>query len=159
LKSSKKLDNQFAGILTLDQHQAARQNGMRIVVASRPAKKAPRSAIASEVPAPKAVALRPAVEVTEDTPKYYVNHMEVTSSMHEFSLTFARVPSKLSQGQWEKIESSQSIMISADLQLLIPPTLINTMLQAISQQKDTYERQFGLKLSDAATVVIEGPVK
>src|SRR5208282_4226067 len=75
----------------------------------QPPRKAARKAPLAPTPQSTLAPLRPLFEVTEDTPQYYVNHAEVTFNLHEFAITFARVPSRLTKEQWEKVMNSQPV--------------------------------------------------
>ncbi len=83
-------------------------------------KKAAARAETAPAPTVTLMPLRPLFEVSEDTPQYYVNYMEVTLSLHEFALTFGRLPSRLNLKQWENIANNRPIVIPCDLQVVIP---------------------------------------
>jgi hypothetical protein len=83
-------------------------------------------------------------QVGEETFTYYANHAEITSSAHDFALLFARTPSKLSPEKLqEALSGGGSLSLTCDVQILIPATLIDGLIQALNTQKATRERQYG----------------
>lgn len=83
------------------------------------------------------------VRVNEDTPDYYINYAEVASSLNEFSLYGARVPTKLSAFELEELQKSGQIAVEPLVQLTMPITIINGLINALKTQMALYEDQFG----------------
>jgi hypothetical protein len=81
-------------------------------------------------------------QVGDETFTYYANHAEIACTPHEFAILFARVPTKLPP---EKIEEAMAgnLTLPCDVQILIPTTLINGLIQALTTQKATYEQRYG----------------
>lgn len=89
---------------------------------------------------PQTFQLRPAFITSEDTPQYYVNHAEINANQHEFTITLGRIPSRLTPSQAEQARTSTEVSFPADLQLLVPPTMIAGLIDALRNQKEFYEK-------------------
>jgi hypothetical protein len=77
------------------------------------------------------------------TPTYYVNHAEITSNPFEVTISFARFPSKFSPGASETIGTTGILEVEAELQVLIPPTLLPGLIRALTTQKATLDAMMG----------------
>ena len=80
------------------------------------------------------------VHPTEDTPQYYVNHIEVASSKNEFAMYCVRVPSKI-QPDW--IEGNGILRLEPELEVTFPVTIIQGLIDALTKQRDAYSKVFG----------------
>jgi hypothetical protein len=78
----------------------------------------------------------------EETYTYYSNHAEVAYLAHEFAILFARIPTKLPPDKIEEVMGG-NLNLTAEVQILIPTTLINGLIQALTRQKAAYEEQHG----------------
>lgn len=105
-------------------------------------------------PAPKSVAKKPVGDSTtlaakvvlhasDETPDYYINYAEMASSANEFSLYGVRVPTKLSDLALSTIREAGTIDLEPSVQLTMPITLIDGLINALQTQKGLYEAQFG----------------
>ena len=92
------------------------------------------------------LSVRIVIDVRDDTPHYYINHAEINSTQHEFTLSAGRIPAKFSPDQLQRAKETATIIIPADIQILIPPSLIPGLIRALSTQKDLYERTHGVTL-------------
>ena len=52
--------------------------------------------------------------------------------LHDFVLTMGRVPGRLSREMIEKAKTTGVVSFSADLQVIIPPTLVVGLIRALS---------------------------
>ena len=108
----------------------------------RPAKDAknrkPRSAIA-QTPKEGRVFL----EVSPNAPVYYVSHAEVSHTQHDIGLAFGLMPTRLSPADRETAMTTGELHIETMVQILIPPTLLPGLINALSIQKEKYEEMFG----------------
>ena len=77
---------------------------------------------------------------TEDTPQYYVNHIEVASSKNEFAMYCVRVPSKVQPGQ---IGENGTLVLEPELEITFPVTIIQGLIDALTKQRDAYGELFG----------------
>ena len=77
---------------------------------------------------------------TEDTPQYYVNHIEVASSKNEFAMYCVRVPSKI---QPDRVEEGGILRLEPDLELTLPVTIIQGLIDALTKHRDAYSKVFG----------------
>lgn len=115
-----------------------------------------RKTKASARPTPAAPAASPtriALQVPPETPIYYVNYAEIGFTAHEFSLTAVRAPTKLSPAVLEMVRAEGTLTLDADIQLVIPPTMIPGLIRALSISKDQYEQSTGITIKD---VGVEG---
>jgi len=104
-------------------------------------------------------ALPPQINVTairmeplESASTYYVNHIEIGSSAHDFSLICGRLPGKLSAEQFEDIREGGALVVEPEVQIIIPATLVLGLIKALTIQKDTYEKTYGVKLNEIRNV-------
>jgi hypothetical protein len=89
------------------------------------------------------------MDSNDATAVYYVNYAEAAFSPHEFCLSAARVPTKLPQGRMEEVQRSGAMIVSADVQLVFPPTLIPGLIRALNTIKDAYEKATGITIREA----------
>ena len=100
-------------------------------------------------PAPAtSVKARISLTVGPDTPVFYVNFAEVTFTAHEFSVLAARTPAKLAPEVVAGVQKGETLTFGADIQLVIPPTLLPGLINALSLTKDQYEQSTGIKIKD-----------
>jgi hypothetical protein len=79
-------------------------------------------------------------DVKPDTPSYYVNYLGVSHSPYDFTLSAAKIPSPLTQKQAELAKSGQQISVEPLMQLVMPPLLIDGLINALIDQKAKYEK-------------------
>jgi hypothetical protein len=91
----------------------------------------------------EAVNLKVVVEASLDTPTYYVNHAEIAVSQHEFAILFARLPTKPSRAEIVEATSSGELVVDPEFQILIPPTLLQGLIDALEKSRDQYDTLFG----------------
>jgi hypothetical protein len=109
------------------------------------------AAINQEGPPEVSLTIRPLIDVREDTPQYYTNHIELSMTPHEFCLSAGRMPSRLRPDEIAEAQQSGIVKVPADVQILFPTTLVAGLLRVLSVQKDLYEKQFGVELKDSAS--------
>ena len=88
---------------------------------------------------PPTITTQIVLRVTDETPQYYINHAEVASSQHEFSLYGTYVPTKVPP---ELIDSAQELGVihrEALFQIVMPISLMDGLINALKKQKDFYE--------------------
>jgi hypothetical protein len=73
----------------------------------------------------------------------YANHFEVSQSIHEFSIVAARAPSRVSTDMIELLRGGNPVPINAQVQLLIPPTVVPRLIVALQRQVEKYVEQHG----------------
>lgn len=83
---------------------------------------------------PKVVQVKMRVDITPDTPNYYVNFAEVSQTPHDFCLAVARIPSKISTSHQQELKASGVISIDPTLTLTLPPTLLHGFLLTKSEK-------------------------
>ena len=96
-----------------------------------------------KIPEAKAVVAKVVLHPSEDTPQYYINYAEIATSQNEFSIYGIRVPTKLSTDEVEAIKKSGELHLEPEVQIIIPVTLIQGLIDALIQQRDLYAAQFG----------------
>ena len=74
-------------------------------------------------------------DIKPDTPSYYVNYISVSHSPYEFTLSVAKIPSPLTHEQAEFAKNGQKIPVEPTLQLLIPPLVVDGLINALIDQK------------------------
>jgi hypothetical protein len=104
-------------------------------------KRLPRAKPAPKRPAPKSILIR--VEPDEDTPTYYVNHLEVGHSLHEFALNATRAPTVLSKNRRADAQESGELVVSPELQLIFSPLCAKALAGVLETQIAAYEKRFG----------------
>ena len=87
--------------------------------------------------------VRIVVDVSPDTPTYYANHVEIAINKHEIAVWIARIPTKPGREEMAFAEASGEIVVDAEMQILLPPTLIDGLLSALQTTKDNFETAFG----------------
>lgn len=90
--------------------------------------------------------VRIVIDVRHDTPRHYINYAEINSTPHEFTFLAGRIPAKFSSDQLQCAKESSTVIIPADIEILIPPSLIPGLIRALATQKDLYERKYGVTL-------------
>src|SRR4051812_24873570 len=99
----------------------------------RARRKAPRRRTARTAPL-DTLNLQVKVRHSLDTPFYYVNFVEVGHSTMEFALTVGRLPPRLDDASLELVRTTGVIELDPTLQLLVPPTVIPNLIQALGVQ-------------------------
>jgi len=90
-----------------------------------------------------AVTVTPVMLSPSDLQYYYVNHIEVSSSKYEFAITAGRLPARFTDEQKQQIKDTQKLIIEPNIQLLIPANLISGLINALTIQKESYEKHHG----------------
>ena len=83
------------------------------------------------------------VEVRPDTPTYYVNHAEVTNSPHDFAITFAQLPIKLTPEAVNIAKETHKISLEPVVTTVVPATLVPGLIKALMTRRELYEKTFG----------------
>ncbi len=83
------------------------------------------------------------VEARPDTPFYYVNCMSVTHSAFDFTIGATRVPLPLSPEQMASAKKKEPIVLEPTVQLVTAPWVIKHLIEALTEQVNKYEEQFG----------------
>ena len=107
----------------------------------------PGKQLVAQAPA-KAVKARPVLDINESTANYCVNFAEVSYTVHEFSIQAVRMPTKLSDERLEAARKSGVAKFTAEVQLVLPPTLLPGLIRALTISKENYEKQFGVAIAD-----------
>lgn len=96
-----------------------------------------KEALADSVPVQLVIDLAP------DTPSYYANHVEIAVNKHEISLRIAKIPTKPGRAEMAAAEATGELIIDAEMEILIPPTLIKGLIAALETSRQNYETLFG----------------
>ena len=89
------------------------------------------------------LAIKIQLDTSSGTPVYYVNHAEVSSGQHDFSITAARVPGMFTPAEIEALQASGKLTVAADAQLVFAPTLLPLLIAALEAQLKKYETSYG----------------
>jgi hypothetical protein len=114
-----------------------------------------KTKIDSEPPVPPAPNTSQSVTVTfvltppKGTKPTYTNFIEVVQTAHDFTLTGAQLPVKLSQEQIRVASEGQAVPIEADFQITFPVSILVGLIDALMSQKETYEKMNNLTLRSA----------
>jgi hypothetical protein len=108
---------------------------------ARPAK-AKRAAKAKPAK-PQTMQARIVVDLSPDTPTYYVNHMEIAVNKYELALWLARLPTKPGRAETALAEQTGEIVVEPEFQILISPTLLPRMVSALTEARKNYEAIYG----------------
>ena len=102
-------------------------------------KSTPRKRRAKKVePTPTMLSMRVVLEETEDVSLFYANYAEVTHSAHEFAIFGVQVPAKLSEEQNSRVKESGVLSLPAEFQIIVPPTMIPGLIEALQGQLKVY---------------------
>ena len=93
------------------------------------------------------LALSIALEPTDDIPSYYINHIEISHTRHDFGLDCAHLPTTLSAKVIDEVKRSGVLSWEPLIRLIVPPTLIPGLIRALQAQQSKYEDRFG-KIKD-----------
>lgn len=91
----------------------------------------------------ESVPVRLVVDASRETPTYYANHVEIAINKHEIALWVARIPTKPGRDEMALAEMTGEIVIDAEMQILLPPTLIDGLISALETTKTNFETAFG----------------
>lgn len=81
-----------------------------------------------------------------DSPALFVNHFEIRSNLHEFSLLAKRMPTKLSPAEIESAQADGHFIVEPDVQLIVPPTVMPSLISALTIALEGYEARYGAVL-------------
>jgi hypothetical protein len=98
------------------------------------------------------VTARVIFDVSEDIATYYVNHAEVAQSKHEFAIFWGRAPTKVSTQQLTLVKQTGEIHIEPLVQIIVPPTLVQGLIDALGKQKQRYEQAHGKVHDDPVSI-------
>ncbi len=96
-----------------------------------------------KTPETKPVAAKVVLHPSEDTAQYYINYAEVAVSQNEFSIYGVRIPTKPRPYEVEAIKISGELHLEPEVQIIIPVTVIQGLIDALIRQRDLYTAQFG----------------
>jgi hypothetical protein len=121
---------------------AATNQGLEMAKSAkgRAASKAPKQKPNTQPNTPISLAARVILEVGADVPSYYVNYVDIAQSAHEFTLSVAKVPTRLAAQAMQNLQATGELRAEALLQLIVPPTLLPSLIKALVLQKDLYEQ-------------------
>src|SRR3989442_12404014 len=87
-------------------------------------------------------AIKVNVSVQYNSDPLYANYAEVSSAQHEFQMGFALAPTKPSAEQIEQARAG-NVKLDGLVQILLPPTVIPSLIRALTTTKDQHEAMFG----------------
>jgi hypothetical protein len=92
---------------------------------------------------PETVTAKVRLDLPTDTPTYFSNYLEITNTMHEFVLAGVRTPPKLSPDQMAEARETGALAMNAEFALVVPPTVVPGLIDALVKHRERYEATFG----------------
>lgn len=92
---------------------------------------------------PKHVAINLKIEVKPDTPYYYTTFMTVSHGPHDFTISVGKAPSFFTAEQIADAQKGEALVVESILQLIVPPRVTVSLIEALKIQVQNYEQQFG----------------
>jgi Protein of unknown function (DUF3467) len=83
------------------------------------------------------------IDASPDAGIHYVNLAEVGHSRHDFFVLLARTPIKPSQTELVHIRETGEVHVEALVQLVMPPTFVPGLINALQTRLSAYEMEFG----------------
>lgn len=104
-------------------------------------RRAPRKT--ASAPADVQAQVKVSLEPSFETVPYYVNHIEVGHTRHEFTILAGRVPAKMSAERFAQIKETGLLQLEPDVTLMVAPTLLPGLIRALQTQQDKWEKANG----------------
>lgn len=101
-----------------------------------------------KIKAPQRVTANIKLDIRPDTPSYYVNYMAVGHTNHDFTISVARTPAFLTPEQEARAKKESIVSLETTLQLVVPPTLIKGLIEALTKQINKYEKETKQKVKN-----------
>jgi hypothetical protein len=79
----------------------------------------------------------------------YANFIEVVQTAHDFTITGAQLPVKLSQENIRIAREGKAVPIEADFQITFPASLLIGLIDALISQKEIHEKVHNTALGAA----------
>jgi hypothetical protein len=89
-----------------------------------------------------------AIDVPEGTPSYYSNWIEVSNTKWDFCLTAALMPSRHNKAKIAEMQANRALTLTAEVQLIIPTTLLPGLIRALTMQKERFEKETKTELKE-----------
>ena len=83
------------------------------------------------------------MDANPDAPFYYVNHMEVSHTPHDFTLAVVQIPPKLTNEVMKTALSTGEVRLLPTLYVTFPFTLLPGLVEALNTQRKAFEDQNG----------------
>ena len=114
---------------------------MKKATPTKAAKKATSKKVAAKESksGPVTMNVKISVEVSEGTPVYYANYLEIAHSSIEFALNVVRIPTKPTRSQMELVQSGEPLTVEPEMQILFSPKLAIGLVKALQLQITAYE--------------------
>lgn len=88
--------------------------------------------------------IRPEIAITETSSQFYVNAASVSHSQHEFAMAFVRLPTRITPSLLKSLKDGGGVLhTSADVQVTFAPTVMPSLIAALTAQMEKYEARFG----------------
>jgi hypothetical protein len=89
-----------------------------------------------------------AVDVPDGVPSYYVNWIEISHTKWDFCIIGATMPARHNQSKIAELKATRVLTLNADVQLIIPPTLLPGLISALTIQKEKFEKEMNMELKE-----------
>ena len=80
---------------------------------------------------------------TDETVAVYANSFDIASSFNDVTISFGRMPPKLSKLDAEEVARAGTMEIDALVQVTFSPQVLPQLIKALIAQKTAYEQGFG----------------
>lgn len=91
----------------------------------------------------KEVTAKAVMAALGDAPSYYANFFEIAHSPYDFGISLGQIPAKVTQSQIKRAEEKGEVPIEPILEIVFPPSLIESLIEALQKQKGDYEKKYG----------------
>lgn len=112
-----------------------------MVSAKKSARKSDRKKAPTKEQEVESLSAKVVIHPSEDTPFFYINYAEIVVSEHDFNLYGVRVPAKLVPSEINILKESGEINVEPIVHLIIPATIIDGLINALTRQKEVYKQQ------------------
>jgi hypothetical protein len=86
------------------------------------------------------IALRVELNLTDDTPTYYINYAEVSRSAVEIGIGFALLPTKLNSARLAEAQVDGRLIHPPLFHVVMLPDTARGLISALQQQLDEFDR-------------------
>lgn len=109
--------------------------------AKKAARKSDRKKASTKQQEAESLSAKVVIHPSEDTPFFYINYAEIVISENDFNLYGVRVPAKLAPSEINILKESGEINVEPIVHLIIPITIIDGLINALTRQKEVYKQQ------------------
>lgn len=94
------------------------------------------------------LSVKTSVELTEETPVYYINYAEIAHTPYDFSLIGGMLPGRPSTEDIDEARKTGKLIIESNIVIVFPAGMISGLIRALTVQKEQYEKQLKVTITD-----------